>query len=496
MVDNAVKCVLMAVFAVLLAASADAELIWTDQDGAAGNSVWGYLGSTGNCGSPSSVTIGSEAGRGSVFRFRKPASSNRCETHGINVGGGQWNPQEGGTYYLGWWSRLTSTANNNANFQWKSYGSHIQNFPVILKIINGRMNLMYREPGEPCCHVVWSTPISANVWNHYVLAIHVRSSESSGWIEFWFNGVHQTLTNGSTRFHGRTHDDINHPKWGVYGGTGIDMSNYLDDVRVGTALADVLPGGGGGGGGGASIGTGRTQAESLTKTLYETNTFEGVTGARATSTSTGNVRGTFSGASGSYDVTVRYFDENDGQSSFALRVDGATVGSWTANVDDHAWKTRTFSGVPIGNGDEIRVEGARESGEHARVDYVDVVAAASAVRVQAEAMTKTLYETNTFEGVTGARATSTSTGNVRTTFPGGGGVYTVRVRYMDENDGRATFTLRVNGVPVDSWTASVDDHSWKVRTIGNVSIPTASEIRVEAARQAGEHARVDYIEFQ
>ena len=70
--------------------------------------------------------------------------------------------------------------------------------------------------------------------------------------------------------------------------------------------------------------------------------------------------------------TVRYFDENDGQATFALVVGGAVVGMWTANVDDHTWKNRTFTGVFIASGAEIRVEGARAQGEHARVDYVEI----------------------------------------------------------------------------------------------------------------------------
>ena len=99
---------------------------------------------------------------------------------------------------------------------------------------------------------------------------------------------------------------------------------------------------------------------------------EGVTGARALSTSPGNVRTTYGGASGSRSITVRYMDENDGQATFTLRVNGAAVGSWTANVDDHTWKTRTFTGVSLASGVEIRVESARQSGEHARIDYLEI----------------------------------------------------------------------------------------------------------------------------
>jgi hypothetical protein len=53
-------------------------------------------------------------------------------------------------------------------------------------------------------------------------------------------------------------------------------------------------------------------------------------------------------------------------------VSGTVIGSWTANADDHTWKTRTFSGIFITTGAEIRVEAGREEGEHARVDYVEI----------------------------------------------------------------------------------------------------------------------------
>ena len=81
---------------------------------------------------------------------------------------------------------------------------------------------------------------------------------------------------------------------------------------------------------------------------------------------------TFTGASGVHDITVRYFDENDGQATFTLRVGGIVVGSWTANVDDHTWKSRTFTAINIASGAEIRVEAAREEGEHARIDFIEI----------------------------------------------------------------------------------------------------------------------------
>ena len=222
---------------------AEASLIW-DGDASRGLGVFGNL----NCGSPGSVTAVSDASQGTVWRYYKPSGSNRCENHGISVNGSRYeftSSNDNTTYYFGWRNRLTSLSDNNANFQWKSYGSHIQNYPLLMKMVGGRQTFQYRAPGESCCRVLWSTSISANTWNHQVIAIYLSSSASTGWVELWWNGVQQTLSGGVTRYFARTLDDINEPKWGVYGADSVTMNNHVDGLRLGTTYADVAGGGGG-----------------------------------------------------------------------------------------------------------------------------------------------------------------------------------------------------------------------------------------------------------
>jgi hypothetical protein len=170
----------------------------------------------------------------------------------------------------------------------------------------------------------------------------------------------------------RAGNNYNRGKWGIYRSLNSvsqlrDETVLFADWCVSETSAGQCPSAVGSGGGAIRI-----QAENMTKTNYETNTFEGEECARALSNTLGNVRTTYTGPSGTRDIIVRYHDENDGQATFTLRVGGVVIGSWTANVDDHTWKTRTFSGVFIANGAEIRVEAAREEGEHARVDYVEI----------------------------------------------------------------------------------------------------------------------------
>src|SRR5436190_20520909 len=120
----------------LVAGSAEASLIW-DGDASKGTGVFGNL----NCDSPGTVTAVSDATQGLVWRYDKPAADPRCESHGISVGGSKYVFSDGGTYYFGWRNRLSNLADNNANFQWKSYGTFIQNYPILLKMIGGRETL-------------------------------------------------------------------------------------------------------------------------------------------------------------------------------------------------------------------------------------------------------------------------------------------------------------------------------------------------------------------
>ena len=212
-----------------------------------------------------------------------------------------------------------------------------------------------------------------NVW---VEAFVQYKSADSGNVQLSIKRLSDGVTliswNSGTVDTWRSGNNFNRGKWGIYRSLNSisslrDETVLFADWCISETSASQCPSEAGGAGGAVRI-----QAENMTKTGYENNTFEGVDCARATSNSLGNVRTTFTGSSGTHDITVRYFDENDGQATFTLRVNGLVVGSWTANIDDHTWKTRTFTGISIANGAEIRVEGAREEGEHARVDYVEI----------------------------------------------------------------------------------------------------------------------------
>jgi hypothetical protein len=210
-------------------------MIWTGDAGR--GSVAGTFG-IDNCDSPGKIATATDPAHGAVWRFTKPAGDNRCEAHGIKVGGSMYHFTDNATYYLGWSTRLSSTVDNNAIFQWKSYGNHIQNYPVVLKVLHGKLTVLNRQPGGTD-YYPWSAPVRVGTWTHVVLGIHTSDALTGGWIELYVNGAQQRFSNGATRWPCRTWDSSNDPKWGVYGAQDTTVVNDVDDLRVGTAYPDV-----------------------------------------------------------------------------------------------------------------------------------------------------------------------------------------------------------------------------------------------------------------
>jgi hypothetical protein len=218
---------------VLLAGQAQAAVIWTG-DAAAGGFPFG----NGNCSRPGSITVVKDAVRGKVWRYNKPRGDLRCESHGISIKGRKYKFANNSTYYFNWWMNLSSTVDNNANFQWKSYGHHIQNFPLSLKMIKGRLTLLNRQPKGHTFYP-WSVPLAANTWHHIVLGIHTSDKLLGGWAELYYDGVPQTFSDGSKRWACRTWDSYDDPKWGVYGAQKFAVVNLVGGLKLGTTLADV-----------------------------------------------------------------------------------------------------------------------------------------------------------------------------------------------------------------------------------------------------------------
>ncbi|EAW39234.1 G8 domain-containing protein [Lyngbya sp. PCC 8106] len=95
------------------------------------------------------------------------------------------------------------------------------------------------------------------------------------------------------------------------------------------------------------------------------------------------------------------------------------------------------------------------------------------------------------------------TGKAVTRFEGPSGNYDVVVGYFDENDGIAQLEVKLDGVSLDSWMLDqklgsnyISENNFLSRTVAeDISIEQGEVVEITGIKQAGEFARVDYLEF-
>ncbi|MFM2043894.1 MAG: hypothetical protein RLY86_2470 [Pseudomonadota bacterium] len=124
--------------------------------------------------------------------------------------------------------------------------------------------------------------------------------------------------------------------------------------------------------GGAKVQVGLTEAESLSLSGgYARETHTAASGGSwLKATGTGTAAGSFNGPSGGYSLSLRYLDENDGQSTFTVLVNGSKVGGWTTSAAATTTTTTRSLPVTLKTGDVIAVSGRQDGGEHARLDWI------------------------------------------------------------------------------------------------------------------------------
>jgi alpha-glucuronidase len=129
-------------------------------------------------------------------------------------------------------------------------------------------------------------------------------------------------------------------------------------------------------------------------------------------------------------------------------------------------------------------------------------------RVEAEAITLLGYaaiDVTPWETASGGKAVQCAAPGLctaTTTFDGTAGNYTIVVRYFDEIDGASRFVARVNGKPIDSWTAddmfptkTPNGHSSTRRVMPTVPLERGSVVQIEGTPDRDEGAAIDYIEI-
>ncbi len=133
-------------------------------------------------------------------------------------------------------------------------------------------------------------------------------------------------------------------------------------------------------------------------------------------------------------------------------VEGEVIGRWAADADLEsdtaaAGNFALFSSEPVALavGSRLVLTSARHNGEHARIDYIDLVPAAGgdATRYEAEFMRLSNYGIEGVEHASGGELIRTNGGpaTAQLRYHGPAGNYRVRVAYVDETDGRAAFVL-------------------------------------------------------
>jgi hypothetical protein len=194
-----------------------------------------------------------------------PTGKQRCEVKGCKrPDGTNFRMAENNEYYVGWRSMWNPMPTQNgawtAFMQLKGGGACHLNPPVgpgcalvIRTLGDGKLHMHLTCDGS---YVVWSTNMPSNgTWSSFVTRWRLARSTSSGWVEFWYNGVQQTFNgprgSGTTRQPAALWEcEYQRLKYGVYRSGALNGSGtgraHLWRPRVGTTYADVAPTGGGG----------------------------------------------------------------------------------------------------------------------------------------------------------------------------------------------------------------------------------------------------------
>ncbi len=162
-------------------------------------------------------------------------------------------------------------------FQWKTdekgnKDSNKQNYPFNMEYNGSVLRLNAFGPGDPNWDTagsvsvrkttLWTRAVAENEWVSFVIKINVDdtfdtgNNRYNGSVEFWFNGVKQTLSNTSfnqykvvlgnsntTAYHKTFDGGEVYPKWGSYNENACDLEiiTDFDEMRVASTFEAALP---------------------------------------------------------------------------------------------------------------------------------------------------------------------------------------------------------------------------------------------------------------
>ncbi|WP_353471271.1 malectin domain-containing carbohydrate-binding protein [Salipiger sp. H15] len=307
---------------------------------------------------------------------------------------------------------------------------------------------------------------------------------------------------------------------GVSGGgepLRIDFADFTPVEGGGTG------GGGTGGGGGTPTGDPfRVEAEDLTlvQGFGIKNNAHASGGQLIEATNSGTQIANYTVMqAGTFDITLGYYDESDGQSTLNVLLNGSVIDSFTWNLDAGdatvnatSFAQHTLSNVTLSAGDTLQLSGVSGGGEPLRIDFLDFTPQSAStpsgelVRVEAETFTisQGFIVSNNGHASGGKMLQAGNSGiqSASFVFADQAGVYDLTLGHFDESDGQSQLDILVNGVVVDSFVwnqdagdATVNKTSFAEHDVLDVELQAGDVLTFTGISDGGEPLRIDYLEY-
>ena len=196
--------------------------------------------------------------------------------------------------------------------------------------------------------------------------------------------------------------------------------------------------------------------------------------------------------SGPYDLTLNYFDENDGLAIFVMKLNGNIIDQWVADknlgngVSGTTRASRTTTGISLNTNDNITIESRVNSGDLGGID--NLIFTPPTRKIEAESMNLTGYQV--YDTVDSSISASgdhyiklvSNVGNAAYSFNGGSGTYDLAVNYYDNHDREdgddvATFRIKLNGITIDEWQAN--SGGWIIHNKNGVNLKPNDIVTIE-----------------
>lgn len=89
----------------------------------------------------------------------------------------------------------------------------------------------------------------------------------------------------------------------------------------------------------------------------------------------GTAKYTFDGIPAFYDLIIAYVDEDDGNCTYSVNLDGTEIAGWTAdkNPKKDCLFTKKIENIKLSDKTEIEILGTRNKGESARLAHIEIV---------------------------------------------------------------------------------------------------------------------------